>query len=154
MRTARTSLAVVGGRVFVLAQTGATMQDLFSVDIATHAVGKQVALDFNAGDNTLNELMTDGTGLYTFDAGTDTLFELDQATLTAKRTLQLATIPNRESTTGSPFIAAGALWIGHRCDGATALRRVDLAAWTISDLPITGDRAGDAINGRFAYLAP
>lgn len=151
VKTALTKLVAVGGKLFVLVQATPTTLELFSVDGATHAVSKPLVIDLDSGTGGIGALMTDGAALYAFDHGTDTLSELDQTTFAAKRTLKLTTRRDGESTTGSPFVAAGAMWIGHRCGTATYLRRVDLAAWTMADIPITGE---DTIYGRLAYLAP
>jgi outer membrane protein assembly factor BamB len=98
-KMALTKLVAVGGKVFVAFESGPTSQDLFSVDLASHAVSKPVTLDPG-----ITALMTDGTGLYVFEVGTDSLVELDQTTLAAKRTLKLTT--KRAARCGSAIAAA------------------------------------------------
>lgn len=150
--TGEPSMAAVPGKVFVKI-SDPTADHIFAVDTAAQTVGTSATLDFNSGNNSLNALMTDGGGLYAFDTGIETLYEIDSSTFAMKRKLPLKGAADGDDThILNPLVAAGAVWLGRICGGNTYVRRVDLASWTVADIPYPAGM-GSAAAG-YAYLAP
>lgn len=148
--TSAPSLAVMGGKVFVKFGRADLSDALFSVDIATQSVNSPVTIESNPGPIAL---MTDGTGLYVFDAGKEILYEIDPATAATKRRLELGVPASNDQTfIDNPLVAAGAIWLGRNCGGKIYNRRVDIESWTIADFEFK-QAQGQAPQG-YAYLAP
>jgi hypothetical protein len=150
--TGEPSMAALPGKLFVDV-SDPTADGIFSIDTATHTVGTSGTLDYNSGFNEFTGLMTDGVGLYVFDPGIETLYEIDPATYAMKRKLPLKGATDGDNThILNPFVAAGAVWLGRICGDNTYVRRVDLATWTVADILYPSGK-GVAASG-YAYLAP
>ncbi len=141
-------LAALPGKLFVkFALTSG--EQIFSIDTATQAIGPLVELEMNPGTG---PMITDGTGLYVFDAGNQILYELDQDTFSAKRTLPLKGGDSDNTFIDNALAAAGGIWLGRNCGGTMYNRRVDIQAFTVADFEYK-QAEGIAPTG-YAYLSP
>jgi outer membrane protein assembly factor BamB len=141
-------LAAVPGKLFVKFAT-TDGEQIFSVDTVTQAIGPLVKLEMNPGTG---PMITDGTGLYVFDAGKQILYELDQSTFSAKRNLPLKGGDADNTFIDNALAAAGGIWLGRNCGGKIYNRRVDIQAFTVADFEYKQAQA-QAPQG-YAYLSP
>ena len=124
--------------------------EIFEVDIATHAVGTPAKLDFNPGNNGLLTLVSDGTGLYALDDFNSKVYEIDPSTFAQKRAFRLP--DDADEPIHGPLVAAGALWLTRQCGDIRYVRRVDLGDGSVADLPVPEAKANGLQS--YAYLAP